>query len=162
MASWEFSVQHSIMAKPRRVFQVWTDGNDSRGPWVGDGDRHLDAWEGGEFSWDDRNFSDLGGGGGCWGHWGKFTKLNSAELPYNIEYTWRSQWTDQYETMVLVSMEPDKSDERFTVVTLSMTGLPNNRHGWEHKNAWIRILGDMGAKFWGNAEEEDKRPKVLH
>lgn len=162
MASWQFTVEHDIMASPDRVFQVWMDGNDSRGPWVGDGERHLDPREGGEFSWEDRNFSDLGGGGGHWGHWGKFTKINNKTLPYNIEYTWRSQWTDQYETMVLVSLDVDKDDERFTKVSLSMTGLPDNRHGYEHKNAWIRILGDMGAKFWGNAGPEDKRPRVLY
>ena len=161
MASWKFTVQHDIMASPDRIFQVWTDGNDSRGPWVGDGERHLDARVGGEYSWYDRNFSDLGGGGGSWGHWGNFTVVSKETLPYKIEYTWKSQWTDHYDTMVLVSMDVDKTDERFTTVSLSMTGLPDNRHGYEHEHAWIRILSEMNAKLWGNTEEKDKRPKVL-
>lgn len=150
------------MVTPERLYQIWLDGNDSRGPWVGDGERKIDAHEGGEFSWDDRNFSDLGGGGGCWGHWGKFTRLNNQTLPYNIEYTWKSHWTDNLDTAVQVAMEPDAEDPRFTTVTLSMTGLPDNRHGYEHKNAWIRILGEMGAKTWGNSGEKDQRTKVLH
>lgn len=161
MATWEFTVQHDIMASPDRVYQVWLDGNDSRGPWVGDGERHIDGRVGGKYSWDDRNFSDMGGGGGCWGHWGEFTKLNNQTLPYNIDYTWKSQWTDQYDSHMLISMDTDKTDERFTKVTVRQTGLPDNRHGYEHRHAWIRILGEMGAKFWGNADVKDKRTKVL-
>jgi hypothetical protein len=160
--TWKFTVQHDIMATPERVYQVWLDGNDSRGPWVGDGERKLDPVVGGNLVWYDHNWADLGGGGGNWGHWGQFSKLNNKTLPYNIEYSFRSHWTDQYDTNVLVSMDKDKEDDRFTKVTLSMTGLPDNRHGYEHKNAWIRILGEMGAKFWGNAGEKDQRPKVLY
>lgn len=154
--SWSFEVEHHILASPDRVFQVWLDGNDRRGPWVGDGDRKIDGKIGGDFSWDDRNFSDLGGGGGCWGHWGKFLEIDNTKIPYLIEYTWRSQWTDNLDTRVRVEFSKAEDDDRFTKIKLCMAGLPDNRHGYEHKNAWIRILGEMGAKFWGNAEEKDR------
>ncbi|GAB3567608.1 hypothetical protein GCM10027445_16160 [Amycolatopsis endophytica] len=149
MANYQFTVTHKIMATPQRVYDVWLSPDDPRGPWVGDGQRALDARVGGRYNWFDHNFSDLGGGGGAWDHWGEFTRLEPGKL---IEYTWTSEWTDYYETKILVEFAVDSDDPRFCAITLTQSNLPDNWHGHEHSKAWMRILGEMSARFWGNAE----------
>lgn len=157
MGSYTLEVEHIVFATPERVFQVWLDGNDRRGPWVGTGDRVIDPRVGGKFEWYDQDFYDMGGGGGCWGHWGEFTKIENSKLPYVIEYTWMSpDWTDEQTTVVHVELDKSPYDNDHTRVRLSQSNLPDNYHGWEHKNAWIRILGEMSARFLGNAGEKDR------
>ncbi len=152
MGVYEFTVEHNLLATPERLFAIWLNGQDRRGPWVGDGMRIIEPRVGGLFYWPDRNFSDMGGGGGEWAHYGRFLQI---EEPHLIEYTWMSQWTDGLESVIRVELREFEDDKQFTKVTLRQSGLPDNRHGYEHKNAWIRILGEMGARLWGNNGEHD-------
>ena len=143
------------MGTPDGVFKIWLDGNDRRGPWVGDGYRKLEPRVGGKFRWDDRNWYDQGGDGGHWPHYGKFLTIDDSKLPYVIEYSWQGkEWTDDNDCLVRV--EISKKDEQFSNVSLTMSKLPDNYHGYEHKPAWVRILHEMHAKCWNNTGEKDR------
>ncbi|KIX01208.1 uncharacterized protein Z518_08933 [Rhinocladiella mackenziei CBS 650.93] len=63
-------------------------------------------------------------------------------------------WTEGKTCKVLVKFS--KHDEKFTKVVLSMTGLPDNWLGYEHKAAWTRILHEIGSKCWNNTGKEDR------
>lgn len=143
------------MGTPERLFKIWLDGNDRRGPWVGDGYRKLDSKVGGRFRWDDRSWYDLGGDGGHWPHYGQFLTIDDSKLPYVIEYTWQGQeWTDGNDCVVKV--EITKKDDEFCEVAVTMRNLPDTWHGHEHQPAWVRILHEIGSKCWNNTGEKDR------
>ena len=141
MNTMEFTVIHRIPAAPEALFDVWLDGSSPRGPWVGDGTRRLDPVVGGVFYWSDKNWTDLETGGGDWPHYGRFLQI---ERPWLIEFTWMSEFTRGLDTVVSVAF---REVEGGTEVALRHAGLPDDQAGWDHKNAWIRILGHVGAHF---------------
>ena len=141
MKTMEFTVTHLIPAAPEVLFDVWLDGSSPRGPWVGDGARRLDPVVGGVFYWSDKNWTDLETGGGDWPHYGHFLRI---ERPWLIEFTWMSEFTRGLDTVVSVAF---RKAEGGTEVALRHAGLPDDQAGWDHKNAWIRILGHVGAHF---------------
>ena len=146
MKTTEFTVTHNVPAPPEVLFDVWMDPSDPRGPWVGDGARRLDPTVGGAFYWFDRNFSDLEGRQE-WPHYGRFVHL---ERPKLIAYTWVSEFTAGLESVVTVTFRPIGEGAQ-TEVTLCHRGLPDNQDGLDHRDAWIRILGEIGAHFISKA-----------
>lgn len=137
----EFTVTHSISTSPEQLFDVWLDGDSPRGPWVGNGARRLDPVVGGVFYWADKNWTDLETGGGDWPHYGRFLRI---ERPQLVEFTWVSEFTHGLDSVVTVAF---RETEGGTEVTLRHSGLPDDQAGLDHKNAWIRILGNVGAHF---------------
>lgn len=137
----EFTVTHLIPTAAEVLFDVWLDGDSPRGPWVGDGARRLDPVVGGLFYWSDKNWTDLETGGGDWPHYGRFLRI---ERPRLVEFTWMSEFTHGLDTVVAVSF---REAEGGTEVMLRHSSLPDDQAGRDHQNAWIRILGHVGAHF---------------
>ena len=55
-----------------------------------------------------------------------------------------SEFTHGLDSIVSVTF---RGVEAGTEVTLRHSGLPDDQAGLDHKNAWIRILGTVGAHF---------------
>ena len=141
MQSMEFTVTHLVPTAPEVLFDVWLDGDSARGPWVGDGARRLDPVVGGPFYWSDKNWTDLETGGGDWPHYGRFLRI---ERPRLVEFTWMAEFTHGLDSSVTVTF---RAAEGGTEVALRHSGLPADQSGRDHQNAWIRILGHVGAHF---------------
>ena len=140
MKTMEFTVSQLISATAEALYDIWLDYDSPRGPWLGDGARLLDASVGGLFYWSDRHWSDQESDQE-WAHYGRFLTL---ERPSRIEYTWMSEFTHGLDSTVSITF---REVDAGTEVTLRQSGLPDDQAGLDHKNAWIRILGTVGAHF---------------
>ena len=140
MKTMEFTVTQTIPAPLAEVFDQWIDPASAQSPWVGDGDRSVNAIVGGLFFWSDKNWTDQVNGGD-WPHYGRFLRV---ERPTLLEYTWVSEFTHGLDSIVTVTFQPVGN---LTEVTLRHRGLPDGKDGLEHKNAWIRILGEVASHY---------------
>ncbi len=63
-----------------------------------------------------------------------------------------SEFTKGLDSIVTVSLRPGWRPDG---VTLRHSGLPDDKDGLDHKDAWIRILGEIGAQYPPRAEGKD-------
>lgn len=132
------TVRRTIAAKPREVFDAWTDPKKLASPWSKrNGVRTvvMEPAAGTLF------FINMGPPMPLPTHFGRFLRL---ERPGLIEHTWASEGTSGAETRVRISLKA-KGDG--TTFTLRHTGLPNSASARAHEEGWGMIGGWLADGF---------------
>jgi len=131
----ECRVPRVIKASPERVFRAWTDPARAKGWLSNGGDLILQPQVGGLF------FLDMVYGDHTYPHYGRYLKVDPSRL---LEFTWVSQGTLGKESIVRVDFEDADGG---TKVTLTHSGLPDEKLKKDHEGGWIELLEWLEARL---------------
>lgn len=131
----QITVNRAIPAPPEKVFAVWMDPKSPGGPWSGAERAIVNAVVDGLF------YLGLKHQGRIWHHYGRFVRIES---PRYVEYTWVSEATQGFESVVAITFEP-RGDE--TDVTLCHSGVPDDAMGRQHKDGWTWMLNTLAESI---------------
>jgi uncharacterized protein YndB with AHSA1/START domain len=131
-------VRREISAKPREVFEAWTDPRHPASPWS---KRHgirkviLKPAVGRPF------YINMGPPMPLATHYGRFLRLDK---PNRIEHTWASEGTLGAETLVTITLKASRSG---TLFSLRHTGLTDMKSARAHEEGWGWIVGWLADGF---------------
>jgi uncharacterized protein YndB with AHSA1/START domain len=139
----ELTVARTIAAKPEAVFDVWMDPKAPGGPWLGPGRVLIDVKVDGLF------YFAVEHEGRTWAHYGRFLRIErpggeSSGGAGVAQYTWMSEATQGFESVVTVTFAP-LGDE--TEVTLVHSGVPDDAMGRRHADGWGWMLNMLAERF---------------
>ena len=132
------SVRREIDAKPREVFEAWTNPKHPASPWAKrNGVRRVSVNRsvGGLF------YINMGPPMPLPTHFGRFLRLDRPRL---IEHTWASEGTLGAETLVRIKL---RSRGKGTVFSLRHTGLRSVQSARAHEEGWGMIVGWLVEGF---------------
>jgi len=132
------SVTRVIAAKPREVFEAWTDPKHPASPWSkrnGVKRAIVSPAVGGLF------YINMGPPMPLAPHFGRFLRLDKPKL---IEHTWASEGTLGAETLVRITL---KAKGPGTLFSLRHTGLPDAESARGHEEGWGWIVGWLADGF---------------
>jgi uncharacterized protein YndB with AHSA1/START domain len=137
----ELKVARTIAATPEALFDVWTDSKSPGGPWFGAEKMVINVAVDGLFYFAVRHE------GKTWAHYGRFVRIErpgSACGSGLVEYTWMSEATHGFESLVTVTFQ-SLGDE--TEVTLVHSGVPDDEMGRRHADGWKWMLDMLAERF---------------
>jgi len=135
MKTTEIRVSRTITAGAEDVFDVWMDPKSPGGPWFGAERVILNPVVDGLF------YVAVSHEGRRWPHYGRFLRI---ERPAIVEYTWVSEATKGFESVVAVSF---KALSGQTEVTIHHTNLPDDDMGRQHQEGWTWVLSMLAQRF---------------
>ena len=136
----EITVERTIPAPPREVFDAWLDPNVPGSLWHG----HEKVIFNPEIDGLWYLLSLLHGGEGT-PHYGRFIEINR---PVRIQHSWMSRNTLGEETTVTVTFRKKRED---TLVTILHSGLPNADMATAHEKGWNSLLERFSNIFLGGS-----------
>jgi uncharacterized protein YndB with AHSA1/START domain len=142
----ELTVARAIAAKPEALFDVWMDPGSPGGPWFGAARMLIDPKVDGLF------YFTVEHEGKTWAHYGRFVRIErpspggsgSARGSGLVEYTWMSEATRGFESVVTVTFQPLEDE---TEVTLVHSGVPDDEMGRRHAEGWKWMLDTLAERF---------------
>lgn len=136
MKTIELNLSRTIDATPAEVFEAWIDPTGPVSPWSGVAKAivnppKVDGLFYSMYRLEDRQMA----------HYRRFIAL---EKPRRIQYTWVSEATRGFESLVTLTLEPlgDK-----TVVQINHANLPDDDGGRRHQQAHGYLLARMSSHF---------------
>jgi uncharacterized protein YndB with AHSA1/START domain len=129
-------VSREIAAKPRDLFDAWTDPKRPASPWSKRNGIRLVIMKPhvGELF-----HINMGPPMPLPTHYGRFVRLDKPNL---IEHTWASEGTQGIETRVRISLKAKGTGTQFS---LRHTGLPSAASARGHEEGWGMIIGWLAA-----------------
>jgi uncharacterized protein YndB with AHSA1/START domain len=127
-----------IAAKPREVFEAWTDPKHPASPWSKRNGIRLaivNRAVNGLF------YINMGPPMPLPTHFGRFLRLEKPKL---IEHTWASEGTLGAETLVRITLNSNRKGTRFS---LRHTGLADEETARAHEEGWRMIVGWLANGF---------------
>jgi uncharacterized protein YndB with AHSA1/START domain len=142
----EVTVARTVAAKPEAVFDLWMDPKAPGGPWYGQARLLIDVKVDGLF------YFAVEHAGRTWGHYGRFMRIErpsgadpgSAGGTGVAQYTWMSEATKGFESVVTVTFAPIGEG---TEVTLVHSGVPDDEMGRRHAEGWGWMLNLVAERF---------------
>lgn len=132
------SVSRQIAARPREVFEAWTDPRHPASPWSKrHGIRRAIVYR----RVDGLFYINMGPPMPLPTHFGRFVRLDRPRL---IEHTWASEGTLGVETLVRITLKTQGKGTRFS---LRHTGLPDAESARAHEEGWGMIVGWLADGF---------------
>jgi uncharacterized protein YndB with AHSA1/START domain len=141
----EFTVERTIPASPREVFDAWLDPRVPGNPWNAAEKCIVDAKVDGLFYWTLKGTA----------HYGRFTEL---VRPRRLQHTWVSPNTLGDESIVTVTFS---AQARHTVMTLVHSNLPDHEQARGHERGWQFFLETFGEQF-GDGSRREYRWEEAH
>ena len=138
----EVTVSRTIPASPGKVFGVWMDPASPGSPWYGMPRLVIHQVVDGLF------YFVVEHEGRTWAHYGRFLRIerpnpDSADSPGLAEYTWVSEATSGWESVVTIAFQPLDGE---TEVTLRHSNLPGAM-GLRHQEGWMWMLNALADRF---------------
>ncbi|MFZ0891429.1 MAG: SRPBCC domain-containing protein [Thermoplasmata archaeon] len=131
-------VTREIAAKPRDVFEAWTNPKHPASPWSKrNGIREVIM----KPAVHELFYINMGPPMPLATHFGRFFRLDKPRL---IEHAWASEGTLGAETLVRITL---KAKGKGTVFTLRHTGLQNEESARGHEEGWGWIIGWLADGF---------------
>ena len=136
----EVTVSRTISAAPGKVFEVWMDPASPGSPWYGLPRLIIHIVVDGLF------YFIVEHEGKKWAHYGRFLRIEKpdADGAALVEYTWVSEATRGWESVVTISFQP-LGDE--TEVTLRHSNLPDEAMAERHQEGWMWMLNTLAERF---------------
>jgi uncharacterized protein YndB with AHSA1/START domain len=136
----EVKVAQTVAAKPEAVFDLWMDPNVPGGQWHGVALLVIDVKVDGLF------YFPVEHEGRTWAHYGRFVRIErpSGNVAGVTQYTWMSEATKGYESVVTVTFAPIGEE---TEVTLVHSGVPDDEMGRRHADGWRWMLSLVAQRF---------------
>ena len=131
-------VTREIAAKPRVVFEAWTDPKRPASPWSKRNGIRMAIVNP---AIDGLFYINMGPPMPLATHFGRFLRLDKPKL---IEHTWASEGTLGAETLVRITL---KAKGKATQFVLRHTGLPNVKSARAHEEGWGWIVGWLADGF---------------
>lgn len=132
------SVTREIAAKPREVFEAWTDPKHPASPWSKRNGIRMVIMN---RAVDGLFYINMGLPMPLATHFGRFLRLDRPKL---IEHTWASEGTSGAETLVRITL---KAKGEGTLFSLRHTGLPDLDSARGHEEGWGMIVGWLADGF---------------
>ena len=139
----EVTVSRTIPASPGKVFGVWMDPASPGSPWYGMPRLVIHMVVDGLF------YFVVEHEGRAWAHYGRFLRIerpdpDSADSPGLAEYTWVSEATRGWESVVTIQFQPLEGE---TEITLRHSNLPDEAMGVRHQEGWTWMLNMLAERF---------------
>ncbi len=128
------TLSKNLPVPPEAVFDAWTTPSHMAqwlSPMTTASIPRLDLRVGGEYQ------IDMHGEGEDYVHTGKYLEI---DRPHRLVFTWRSEGTQQQETIVRLEMKPDGDG---TVLTLIHERFPNAESRDNHEKGWTAIVAKL-------------------
>jgi uncharacterized protein YndB with AHSA1/START domain len=125
-------VARTIPAPPGEVFDSWLNPKSPGTPWSENDELIFHPKIDGLFYWLIRGHA----------HYGRFTEI---KRPGRIQHTWVSPSTSGLESVVTLTFKKKKDG---TLMTLTHSGLPNDKGGKGHEGGWNYFMDKIVAQ-WG-------------
>jgi uncharacterized protein YndB with AHSA1/START domain len=131
-------VTREIEAKPREVFEAWTDPGHPASPWSKrNGIRRVIM----NRAVDGLFYINMGPPMPLPTHYGRYLRLDKPTL---IEHSWASEGTLGAETRVRITLQANRKG---TLFSLRHTGLRDAKNARAHEEGWGMIIGWLAEGF---------------
>lgn len=137
----EISVSRVIPAAPGKVFSLWMDPASPGSPWNGLPRLIIHMVKDGLF------YFVVEHEGKQWAHYGRFLRIEKPDGDNGAgvaEYTWVSEATRGWESVVRIEFQPLEDE---TEVTLRHSNLPDDAMGQRHQEGWMWMLNALADRF---------------